>query len=163
MTFPFSPSAATVYMLQRKHRKEARAIFLQYGDSLRQTDFQNESLRGMFHIQLNDQVTEMQEVGEGREEQVGRRGVKRARFVCIPARIYYVSDSRQQYHLRSSGPGLALPPTALLGGKSWWRKTRFDLSAATGQPGDLQQAVYFSLLSSPAILPASPDHKDPMS
>ena len=38
MTFPFSHSAATVYMIQRRQRKEARAAFLQYGDSLRQTD-----------------------------------------------------------------------------------------------------------------------------
>lgn len=37
MTFPFSHSAATVYMFQRRQRKEVRAAFLQYGDSLIQT------------------------------------------------------------------------------------------------------------------------------
>ena len=38
MTFPFFHSAATVYMIQSRQRKEARVAFLQYGDSLRQTD-----------------------------------------------------------------------------------------------------------------------------
>lgn len=38
MTFPFPFSAATVYMSQRRQRKEVRTALLQYGDSLRQTD-----------------------------------------------------------------------------------------------------------------------------
>lgn len=84
-TLPFSHSPAIVYMLQRRQRKGARTAFLQHGDCLRPTfnmAIPKQPRRGVFHIWLNEWKSETESAGEGREEQVGRRQLKRAYVVC---------------------------------------------------------------------------------
>lgn len=73
-TLPFSHSPATVYMLQRRQRKEARTAFLQHGDSLRPTfnmAFPKQPRRGVFHIWLMNGKVRWRVLGRGGSSKSG--------------------------------------------------------------------------------------------
>ena len=108
MTFPFFHSAATVYMIQSRQRKEARVAFLQYGDSRRQTDPKIAVKGNVSHLDKWSSNWNAGWGGQGREEQVGGGKWKGQTFLCTQSLSLLCVWSTVTIFLQSSWPGLAL-------------------------------------------------------
>lgn len=122
MTFPFSHSATTVYMSRRRQGKEAR-VHLSNMVTCLDRPIPKEPLRGRFHIQLNDKITEMRGDGgvRGRSNKWEEANEKSNSFVGTKGlNLLRLWSTATGFSPVPSACSWSLPPAAL-GVQPQWR------------------------------------------